>query len=326
MLEHGGNLQAASAQYGVPLSDWLDLSTGINPEHYPLPFIPSDTFQRLPQDQDELAAAACRYYGSQSALPTAGSQAVIQVLPFLRSASRVAMPRTMYQEHALAWQRAGHELVFFEDAPSDALLAKCNVLLLCNPNNPTGRLFAARQLLAWHKQLQEHGGWLVVDEAFMDVTPAESLAAHSHLSGLWVLRSLGKFFGLAGLRVGFLLGEAEALAAVESQLGPWTLSGPSRYIARLALLDAGWQQQMRLQLSQQSQQLAALLGTHGLTPANGTGLFQYVPHPDSAALHHTLARQGIWTRLFTDTPAVRFGLPPADGWARLDQALAGCRA
>jgi cobalamin biosynthesis protein CobC len=321
MLEHGGNLQQAATQYGIPLADWLDLSTGIHPQHYPIPALPPALFQRLPATDDGLLAAARNYYGAQQLLACAGSQAALQVLPALRKTCRVAMPRTMYQEHAHAWQRAGHQVQFFDQQPNEQTLDHSDVLLLCNPNNPTGQRYAVDTLLGWHARLAAHGGWLVVDEAFMDTTPQHSLASHSGQPGLWVLRSLGKFFGLAGLRVGFLLGEATALAEVESLLGPWTVSGPSRYIAEKALQDTGWQQQMREQLAAQSLQLAQLLARYGLSAAGGTDLFQYVPHAASLQLQAALAKQGVWTRYFASPQALRLGLPPATQWARLEQAL-----
>jgi cobalamin biosynthesis protein CobC len=321
MLEHGGNLQQAATQYGIPLTDWLDLSTGIHPQHYPIPPLPPDLFQRLPAADDGLLAAARNYYGVQQLLACAGSQAALQVLPALRKTCRVAMPRTMYQEHAYAWQRAGHHVHFFDQQPDTDTLNNTDVLLLCNPNNPTGQTYPVDTLLGWYAQLAACGGWLVVDEAFMDTTPQLSLANHTGQPGLWVLRSLGKFFGLAGLRVGFLLGEPNALAEVESLLGPWTISGPSRYIAEIALRDTGWQQQMRTHLPAQSRQLAQLLVKYGLNPTGGTDLFQYVPHAASQQLQAALAKQGVWTRYFASPPALRFGLPPDTQWAHLEQAL-----
>jgi cobalamin biosynthetic protein CobC len=321
MLEHGGNLQQTAQQYGRPLADWLDVSTGINPQHYPIPALTPALFQRLPPVTDTLHAAARAYYGCQHVLACAGSQAALQVLPTLRAPCSVAMPRTMYQEHAHAWQRAGHHVQFFDQMLDDHLLKNTDVLLLCNPNNPTGQLYPTNTLLGWHAQLAARGGWLVVDEAFMDTTPAHSLASHSGQAGLWVLRSLGKFFGLAGLRVGFLLGEPQALTQVESLLGPWTITGPSQLIASQALADHDWQQQMRAQLPLQSGQLAQLLSQHGLTPTGGTDLFQYVLHPASHALQQALAKEGVWTRYFASPQALRFGLPPASDWPRLAQAL-----
>lgn len=322
MLEHGGNLQQAAIQYNRPLDDWLDLSTGINPLHYSIPELAPALFQRLPPtDDDSLLAAARAYYDGQSILACAGSQAALQTLPNLRSRCRIAMPRIMYQEHAYAWQRAGHDVQFFDNEPDVDTLNNVDVLLICNPNNPTGLLYPTDTLLGWHAQLAARGGWLVIDEAFMDTTPQYSLTSHTGQSGLWVLRSLGKFFGLAGIRVGFLLGEEKALAEAESLLGPWTVTGPSRYIARLALEDRDWQSQTREYLSAQSAQLSQVLSQFGLTPAGGTDLFQYLLHPSARHLQAALAQQGVWTRYFHTPQALRFGLPPAKDWSRLENAL-----
>jgi len=327
MLEHGGNLAAASQQYGIALQDWLDLSTGINPVGYPLTAIPPEAWQRLPLENDGLVEAACACYGCRFALPTAGSQAALQVLPQLRAGARfnapakVAMPQLMYQEHAKAWQRHGHEVMRFDTGPDNTILQQADVLLLCNPNNPTGTRFSAEQLLHWHAALAQRGGWLIVDEAFMDATPDGSIAQHAGQEGLFVLRSLGKFFGLAGARVGFLLAAEAMLQVAQEIIGPWSVTGPSRHVAKTALEDQVWQQGTRQQLLDDSRRLAVLLTQYGLQPAGGTALFQFVLTPDAAAWHQHLARQGIWVRLFPDVPALRFGLPPEKAWDRLRDAL-----
>lgn len=320
MLEHGGNLTLASSKYGIPLTDWLDLSTGINPDNYPVAEIPAAVWQRLPDDNDDLIEAACGYYGCQSLLPTAGSQAALQVLPKLRPVCKVAMLNPMYREHAHAWQRQGHIVSTFASL-TDASVAKADVVLLCNPNNPTAKLFTSTELLALHNSLKHRGGWLIVDEAFMDATPEYSIAQHAHLEGLFVLRSLGKFFGLAGARVGFLLAEDSHLVKVQEELGPWTLTGASRLIAKRALLDSAWQQKTRSDLADKSQRLAALLSNYHLAPQAGTVLFQYIPTLQAMQWQHHLASQGVLVRLFTDTPALRFGLPPENGWGHLENAL-----
>jgi cobalamin biosynthetic protein CobC len=320
MLEHGGNLTLAAAQYNIPLADWLDLSTGINPNGYPLPEIPPAIWQRLPIEEDGLAEAACTFFGSRSVLPTAGSQAAIQILPRLRPACKVAMPSLMYKEHAYAWQCCGHQISTFTDLDDD-ILNSADVVLLCNPNNPTATRYPAADLLNLHHQLQNRGGWLVVDEAFMDATPENSIAQHTHLEGLFVLRSLGKFFGLAGARVGFLLASPQWLSKAQEILGPWSLSGPSRFVATQALADFTWQLNTRMQLSASSLRLAALLSENGLAPKSGTALFQYVPLKEAQVRHQQLAKQGIWVRYFSEASALRFGLPTEEGWAKLEATL-----
>jgi len=320
MLEHGGNLTLAAAQYNIPLADWLDLSTGINPNGYPVPEIPPAIWQRLPIEEDGLAEAACAFFGSRSALASAGSQAAIQILPRLRPACKVAMPSLMYKEHAYAWQCCGHQISTFTDLDDD-ILNSADVVLLCNPNNPTATRYSAADLLNLHHRLHNRGSWLVVDEAFMDATPENSIAQHTHLEGLFVLRSLGKFFGLAGARVGFLLASPQWLSKAQEILGPWSLSGPSRFVATQALADFTWQQNTRMQLSASSQRLAALLSENGLAPKSGTALFQYVPLKEAQVRQQQLAKQGIWVRYFPEASALRFGLPTAEGWAKLEAAL-----
>lgn len=349
MLEHGGRLRRAAAEYGIPLADWLDLSTGINPDGWPVPPIPAKAWARLPEDDDALAEAARAYYGARRLLPLAGSQAAIQALPRLRQPCRVGVVAPGYAEHAHAWAAAGHEVVAIPDAPvgsaslstSYVLPDDLDVLLLIHPNNPTGQTYAPETLLAWHERLAARGGWLVVDEAFMDCTPENSLAAHTHLPGLIVLRSLGKFFGLAGARVGFALGEAALLERLADLLGPWTLNGPARHIATLALRDLAWQDSARPRLVAAGTRLADLLARHGLPPDGGGALFQWVATARAGELHTALARQGLLTRLI-DTPhpqgarrfrkaaepptaplpSLRFGLPGTEAeWTRLDAAL-----
>jgi len=322
LLEHGGRLRAAAHRYAIPVPQWLDLSTGINPNGWPVPAIPERVWQQLPEDEDELIATAQSYYQAPALLPVAGSQAAIQMLPDLRPTCQVGILSPGYAEHAAAWSRAGHILQPLRSEQIDQQIDHLDVLLLINPNNPTGECFCREQLLLWRQKLANRGGWLIVDEAFIDSAPEESLALESTLPGLIVLRSLGKFFGLAGARVGFVLAEASFLKVLKERLGPWALSGPARWIASQALQDRRWQQQARQQLNQQRLQLNQLLQGMGLKPTGGSALFQWVVTPAAKKIHHQLAQLGILTRLFQEPSSLRFGLP-ADRAAlsRLQDAL-----
>ncbi|MFP4611524.1 MAG: aminotransferase class I/II-fold pyridoxal phosphate-dependent enzyme, partial [Thiohalophilus sp.] len=177
----------------------------------------------------------------------------------------------------------------------------------------------------WHRRLAERGGWLVVDEAFIDCTPELSLAAHSHKPGLIVLRSIGKFFGLPGLRGGFVLAESGLLAALAERVGPWAVAGPARFIMQAALGDNPWQRRMREQLPRAGERLAQLLADHGLPVSDHSALFAWLPTTSAYALHEQLAEHGIWSRYFDEAaggPGLRLGLPGAQGdWQRLDTAL-----
>jgi cobalamin biosynthesis protein CobC len=323
MLEHGGRLQRAAREYGIPLEQWLDLSTGISPFGWQVPQVPPSAWQRLPEDDDGLIDAARTYYEAPHLLPVAGSQAAIQALPLLREPSRVGIIAPGYAEHAHAWQRAGHQV---ECLPADALLRhveQWDVLVLIHPNNPGAERFDVQTLLRLHAELAARGGWLVVDEAFMDVTPQESLCAYTDREGLIVLRSVGKFFGLAGARAGFVCAVPRLLETLQEKLGPWTLTGPTRYVLRQALADRVWHVSARMRLNTASKRLAALLSKHGLGPTAGCGLFQWCCFDQAAALHRALARHGILTRLFDTPPSLRFGLVPDDAsLERLDHALA----
>ena len=323
MLEHGGRLRRAAQQYGIALSDWLDLSTGVAPYGLSQPPIPESVWMRLPEQDDGLEAAACAYYGVQQVLPVAGSQAAIQCLPRLRREARVGIVSPAYAEHAAAWQREGHRVLGISEASVNRALERLDVLLLVNPNNPTGRRFSPEQLLVWHARLAERGGWLIVDEAFIDCTPEQSLAAQAHLPGLIVLRSFGKFFGMAGARLGFVMASAELLGELQEWLGPWTVSGPTRWLATHLLQDRAEQQAQREKLSGEGLRLADLLTRHGLPPTGGCALFQWIASERAALLHEFLACNGILTRLFAQPASIRFGLPPDEaGWQRLAHALA----
>lgn len=327
-LEHGGRLQAAAAQYGIPPAEWLDLSTGIAPQAWPLPPLPPEVWARLPQVEDGLAAVAAACYGAPRALPVAGSQAAIQLLPQLLLPGRVGVLEPCFSEHAQAWHKAGHEVLRLSAAAIEAQVDALDALVLANPNNPTGRHFAPAQLLDWHARLARHGGTLLVDEAFIDCTPHLSLAAHSDRQGLVVLRSFGKFYGLAGIRLGFVLAESELLARLEAMLGPWAVSGPARAIGlhALAAAQAAARQQRAEQLKHSGLRLAGLLREHGLVPTGGTALFQWLPTPQAARLQDFLARRGILVRRFHTPAALRFGLPGIESqWQRLDRALAEYR-
>ena len=327
MLEHGGGLRAAAEQYRIPLNDWLDLSTGINPQAWPVPTLPATVWQRLPEADDGLEAVAADYYGALHLLPTAGSQAAIQALPQLRSPGRVGVLHPSYAEHAHAWQQGGHTVEPLSIERLERAVEHLDTLVLVHPNNPTGVRFPLDTLLDWRARLANHGGWLVVDEAFIDATPADSLAPHIGLPGLIVLRSLGKFFGLAGARVGFTLAEPALLEVLRERLGPWAVSGPGRWVARQALADRNWQNQTRCQLTRTGNRLADLLKRQGLPVAGGVGLFQWVPMVEAPFWQEALARRGILTRRFTDPPGLRFGLPGLESaWRRLELALVGVRA
>jgi cobalamin biosynthetic protein CobC len=320
MLEHGGKLREARLRYGG--GDWIDLSTGINPHGYPAPPLPPDAWQRLPEPDPDLLRAACDYYGAPQMLAIAGTQAAIQALPRLRAPARVSVSAPSYAEHAHHWARHGHAM---RPVPYERLheaVRDSEVLVVVNPNNPTGHTVDPARLLEWSAQLAARGGWLVVDEAFGDTAGASSVAAHAGRPGLVVLHSVGKFFGLAGLRLGFVASEPRLLAALDDLLGPWAVSAPAQQVALAALRDRAWQQATQTRLAREGARMRALLANHGIQ-ASGTPLFHWWPEAQPEAFHEHMARRAIWVRLFREAArGIRLGLPAHEvHWDRLEQAL-----
>lgn len=344
MLEHGGRLNNAIKRYGGSRAEWLDLSTGINPFSYPVPVLSAQCWHRLPEASDALLQAATHYYGAAQLLPVAGSQAAIQGLPRLlrflcrSKSSNVVVGAPSYAEHAHAWQQAGHtvrqlsydqlEAAVFgafdrtDNGTDDGCHEACDVMVLCNPNNPTGEHIAPQRLLAWVDKLAQRGAWLIVDEAFCDTTPDMSVIAAATRPGLIVLRSLGKFFGLAGVRLGFVAAEKKLLTQLADFLGPWTVSTAAQEIGVAALSDTAWQVATRQHLINQGKRLHHLLAAHEIH-ASGCALFQYWQtgqDKQAADFAEHMAQQGIWIRQFAH--GVRLGLPADENaWCRLQHAL-----
>ena len=322
MLEHGGRLRKAALQYGIAQEDWLDLSSGLAPWPWPIPPISLRAWARLPETDDGLEQAACDYYGAAQVLPVPGSQAAIQLLPRLRRAGKVGVLSPCYAEHAEAWRRAGYIVREVLEQEVDFFLDSLDVLVVVNPNNPTGLSLTPQRLLDWHARLAERGGWLVVDEAFMDNTPHLSLASQANQVGLIVLRSFGKFFGLAGVRLGFVLTERKLLKLLAEQVGPWAVSGPTRELGQVCLRDSAGHTYQRQRCEDASQRLFRLLEQYGLRPQGGCALFQWLISDHAEQLHEFMAQRGILLRLFVHDSSLRFGLPGTDAdWLRLEQAL-----
>lgn len=333
MLEHGGRLNEAVERWGIPRSEWLDLSTGINPIGWPVPEIPAELWQRLPEADDGLEEVIRQWSGaplSAACVPVPGSQAAIMALPGLRKPCRVGIPVPGYREHGHSWQNAGHTIIPIgpehthcgASGCDDRWLDQLDVLVWINPNNPTGEIIPPSTLLRWHKRMQQRGGWLVVDEAFMDATPVFSLCSHAGRPGLIVLRSLGKFFGLAGVRAGAVLTDSVVADALKSVLGPWSLSGPARFVVAQALADADWQHHARTRLQQSASRLREILHAAGLALVGGSALFQTVRADSPQVLADQLAEHGVLVRVFEQPGMLRFGLAEDETqWRKLEMAL-----
>jgi cobalamin biosynthetic protein CobC len=325
---HGGDLALATACYGAPPAGWLDLSTGINPTSYPIAGIAVASPARLPDKGalDRLLGAARTAYGlpAEAALAAVpGSEVAIGLLPLTAPDGSVAVVGPTYGSHADAWQASARRLVEVGDVSH--IPVEATIAVVVNPNNPDGRTVPPASLVGVAQTLGKRGGLLIVDEAFADAAPEISLAPM--LAGLpaVILRSVGKFYGLAGLRLGFVAGERTLVNRLASILGDWPVSSAALAIGMKALSDHRWRDATRASLRKQSEQLRSLLARHRLAIKGHTDLFVLIEKADAAGLHRRLAEQGIWTRAFARQPGwVRIGLPGA-GIDRLDQALTACR-
>ena len=326
-LLHGGDVTAARRLFPDAPQPFIDLSTGINPHPYRLPRFPADLFERLPASATtaELAAIAAKAYGAPSAAcvaPAPGTQILLPLVAGLVRPGRAAVLSPAYGELARAAALAGHKVAAVRDL---AAASNARLVLIGNPNNPDGRLFARDDLIALAKDLRARGGLLVIDEAFMDVGPPDASLVPSVARGnIIVLRSFGKFFGLAGIRLGFALAESRIAARIAAMLGPWAVSGPALAAGAAALADAAWMEKTRRRLTTSAARLDAMLAANGLAIIGGTSLFRLARAPKANKLFRQLGRAGILVRIFPERPEwIRFGLPANESaWRRLQNALA----
>lgn len=327
---HGGMLAVAMRQFPNAPRPFIDLSTGINPHPYPMPALSPEAFTRLPDDSaaTALQEAAARAYGVADAAmvaPAPGTQLLISLLPRLlplRAFARVAILSPTYGEHAAAWTQAGHQVT-----PVDSLdaMADSDIAILCNPNNPDGCRHQGETLRRLADRLAARGSWLVVDEAFIDLEPQElSLASHLPHPGIVILRSFGKTYGLAGLRLGFALASPKLAAHIRQSLGPWAISGPALAAGTQALADTAWRASSIVTLDRETARLDTLLARSGLSLIGGTRLFRLYASPRAPSWHAILGQAGILVRRFAGaTDRLRLGLPADETqWQRLQAALA----
>ena len=308
---HGGRLDTAIAQYGGSREDWLDLSTGINPNPYPLPEIEFDSWHRLPDEnaQSDLIKSARRYYKIPEEMAIAasnGTQAIIQNLPSTLSGKKIAILAPTYEEHQHCWVNAGREVIKTDDL--EVAIELADIIVVVNPNNPTGKQYQSQVLLNVAIALQKKSGFLIVDEAFGDCMPELSVVPNMQ-NNVIVLRSFGKFFGLAGLRLGFVIGAGSIVDQLNNKLGPWSVSGPALAIGREALANTNWTIGMRLQIAQNSKDQAEVIEACGLKLIGNGGLFMEFEHSRAGELHEALLKEHILVRPFLKRDTrLRFGL------------------
>jgi cobalamin biosynthetic protein CobC len=325
-LAHGGELAAARRLFPGAPEPFIDLSTGINPHPYPLPALPNEIFARLPDRASvhELATVAAQAYGAPSpdhVAPAPGTQILLPHVAALAAPGRAAILRTTYAEHARAAAFAGHRVAEVSDPEQ---LRQADLAIVVNPNNPDGRIVDKAILLDIASDLRQRGGILVVDESFADLVPDISLAGDLDHDNIVVLRSFGKFYGLAGLRLGFAVAGPRLISRIEAALGPWAVAGPAIEIGRTALADDEWRRRTLNRLVTDAKRLDSLLTGPGFAIIGGTSLYRLTQSPDTSELFNRLGRAGILVRRFAEEPNwLRWGLPgDENSWQRLADALA----
>jgi len=322
--DHGGNLDAALHRHGGARADWVDLSTGINPTPYPLPALPPSSWASLPTRSDlgRLGDAAKRAYDTSAAVvPFGGAQGAIQAIPWLRPPGHARVLGPTYNEHDATLRFAGWQV---ETVTDIAALGGCDLAVVVTPNNPDGQTHQAQDLLDLSTQV----GLLVVDESFADPDPAQSLAPRlgagpgGTSSAVIVLRSFGKFYGLAGVRLGFALARGPIVERLRGLAGPWPVSGPAIEIGIAALQDTGWQAATRARLHQDAARLDSLASEAGWRLVGGTPLFRTYATPQAETVQTKLAEHRIWSRSFPYSHTwLRLGLPPQDRWPQIERAM-----
>ncbi len=324
LMVHGGRVAAARRAFPLAPEPWLDLSTGINPDPYLRPKLNPSDWTKLPDPQAlaGLEAAMAVAFGVDNparVVAVPGSEAGLRLLPLLRGFARVGIAGPTYGSHANAWGEA-------VEAPWADLMADLNrfdVVVAVRPDNPTGAAIDADAMFAAVDALSARRGWFVIDEAFADAMPGFSLAADPRAACALILRSFGKFYGLAGMRLGAVIAPLAVAARLRHALGDWPISGPAIQIGTAAYTDACWTKTARARLWASAARLDALLARHGWTAIGGCPLFRLIDNAQMPVLYNGLARAGILTRAFAYRPDwLRIGLPGAEHeWCRLDTAL-----
>ena len=311
-LEHGGALDQMRLAFPNASEPWIDLSTGINPWSYPVTELAQANLRNLPTTQlyDACRDAMAAAIGAKpnALLLSPGSELIIRLLPDVLQTRRIAILAPAYGDHASTWARAGAEIVQAEN-PLDYINA-VDAIVICHPNNPDGRYFDLAAVEWARKKLAARGGWLIVDEAYAELIPDLSLVSKGGEDGLVILRSFGKFYGLAGLRLGSVLAPSIILEAIARRLGVWPVSGAALEIGTRAYADMAWQAEARKKLLIAARQLDVALESVGVSVVGGTDLFRLVEVDDAHAQFHHLAEAGVYVRRFDWSEThLRIGLP-----------------
>ena len=309
---HGGNIDYAIEKYGGFRDDWIDLSTGINSVPYPIQSFDGQELISLPTHSEikileQRAREFWRVPSKAQVVATSGASQIIALLPLILHGKFVSIPNPTYNEYEKSFLKCGWKIV--KDNP--------HVKVLVHPNNPTGYI--------WDIKEANNKNQLIVDESFCDVAPAHSFVSQCLDKKIMVLKSFGKFWGLAGLRLGFIIGGDPCLSKFRDLLGPWPVSGAAIKLGSNALRDKSWVEQTRIRLENDSKKLDELLTENGAKLSGGCSLFRLYEVEDAHLFQDKLAKFYIWSRIFSySTKLVRLGIPSPNHWQRLERAVLEC--
>ena len=329
---HGGKVAMARTLFPGAPQAWIDLSTGISPWAWPCETVlDAAVLRRLPDPEalEALEAAASRYFGVNGAarvIALPGTDIGLRLLGPLFPEAKVAVVRPGYSGHVSAWvewrDACARPVKRIRDADLPDAAREHDVLVLANPGTPDGRIIGRERLLEIARLLASRGATLIVDEAYVDAEPTLSLC-NEPSDALILFRSFGKFFGLPGLRLGFVVVPAEQVRRFRHAIGDWPLNGPAIQVGTAAYLDTRWQQMQRERVKRAAARLDEMLRRAGLTIEGGTPLFRLARCANADALFRHLASHAILTRPFADDGGLlRVGLPGDEAqWHRLAAAL-----
>lgn len=315
--DHGGGLDSAVSRYGGKREEWIDLSTGLNPRAYPVPEIPAAAFNDLPDRRaaDRLEAAARAFWmvpDDAAVLAAPGASSLIVNIPRLKRSGRVRIVERTYNEHEAAFREAGWQVI--RTAPEGGSRADARVVV--HPNNPTGTMWSGEDEVPGRPLM-------VIDESFCDVILGNSRVRDwATKPGVVILKSMGKFWGLAGLRLGFAIGDPNLIAQLKQMLGPWPVSGVAQHVGAVALEDMAWANEARQIMHVDVARMDALVEARGAELIGGTALFRLYRVDDAVRWQEKLAKGKVWSRVFPYAPDwLRLGLPPQGRWDQLEAAL-----
>ena len=319
MLLHGGNIYYYSEKYGIPPERILDFSASINPLGAPKAALKAikDALPMLANYPDpsvgELkeAVSAETGVGFESILAGNGSTELIYLFPrYFRPKTALVLAPT-FSDYSRALALSGCAVRHFGLREADGFVpdmarlekaaAGADLVVLCNPNNPTGTLLERDALSRLAGTLVGAGKQVVIDEAFIEYAPGESLIREAaKRRGLIVLRNFTKFYGMPGLRLGYLCAHPSLVKKLDEAKEPWSVNTLAVKAAVAALSDKGFtRKSLRVFREEQAFMLGALGNIGGVKVFPSSANFFLVRLPENAEagpLSERMAEKGILIR------------------------------